>query len=69
MRLRANAAGTAHLHVVDRDGTLGSRTVTVSAGKREVGVLLDRAPKGPVTVLVGWQDKAGGTLASRATAR
>ncbi len=69
VRLRANAAGTAHVHVVDRDGTLGSRTMKVSAGKREVGVRLDRAPRGPVTVLVGWQDKAGGTLASRASAR
>ncbi|WP_406829545.1 sugar-binding protein [Pedococcus sp. KACC 23699] len=69
VRLRANAPGTAHVHVVDSAGTVGSRTVTVTAGKHEYGVVLDRAPKGPVTVLVGWEDAAGGTLASKATAR
>jgi hypothetical protein len=69
VRLRANSAGTGHVHVVDSAGTVGSRTVAVTAGRHEYGVVLDRAPKGPVTVLVGWQDAAGGTLASRATAR
>ena len=69
VRLRANAAGTAHVHVVDSAGTVGSRTVAVTGGKHEYGVVLDRAVKGPVTVLVGWQGEAGGTLASKATAR
>ena len=69
VRMRANAAGTAHVHVVDATGVLGSRTVKVAAGKHEYGVVLDREPKGGVTVYVGWQDAAGGTLASKATAR
>ncbi|KQU65518.1 hypothetical protein ASD62_08595 [Phycicoccus sp. Root563] len=69
VRMRANSAGSAHVHVVDSSGTVGSRTVQVAAGRHEYGVVLDRAPEGSVTVYVGWQDAAGGTLASKAAVR
>ena len=64
VRLRANASGTAHVFVVDRDGTIGSRTVEVRAGRPTVRVDLDREPRRDAKVLVGWLDEGGGTLAS-----
>ncbi len=68
-RLRANASGTAHVVVVDRDGTVGSRTVEVRSGRPEVRVTLDRALGRDAKVYVGWLDRRGGTLASVARVR
>ncbi|MBM6401144.1 sugar-binding protein [Phycicoccus sonneratiae] len=68
-RLRANAAGTAHVVVVNRDGTVGTRTVEVRAGRPEVKVTLDRALGRDAKVYVGWLDRRGGTLASVARVR
>ncbi|QIM22294.1 hypothetical protein G7075_16010 [Phycicoccus sp. HDW14] len=68
-RLRTNASGTAHVVVVDRDGTVGSRTVEVRAGRPEVRVALDRALGRDARVYVGWLDRRGGTLASVARLR
>ena len=36
VRMRANGSGTAHVFVVDADGTVGSRIVEVSAGRSTV---------------------------------
>lgn len=63
--LVARGPGQAHVHVVDADGTVGSRTVDVVAGTSPVTVELDRALGSDARVLVGWLDPAGGTLASR----
>jgi LmbE family N-acetylglucosaminyl deacetylase len=68
-RLRANASGTAHVVVVDRDGTVGMRTLEVRSGRPEVRVALDRALGRDATVYVGWLDRRGGTLASMARIR
>ena len=64
VRLHANAAGTAHVFVVDEDGTAGAREVAVRSGT-VVTVPLERALSGRAEVLVGWEDGSGGTLASR----
>ena len=64
VRLRANGPGTAHVHVVDGSGVVGSRTVEVDRGTPRVRVPLSRAPVGATRVLVGWLDDEGGTLAS-----
>ncbi|MBT9255544.1 PIG-L family deacetylase [Phycicoccus sp. MAQZ13P-2] len=70
VRLHANAAGTAHIYVVDGRGTIGSRTVSIGgAGHRSVTVDLDRRGGSNTRVYVGWLDRAGGTLASVARPR
>jgi LmbE family N-acetylglucosaminyl deacetylase len=70
VRLASNGSGAAHVFVVDDRGTAGSRTVAVDRrGQTVVTVPLDRAPQGRATVLVGWLDGSGGTLASRVPLR
>ncbi|WP_299443703.1 sugar-binding protein [uncultured Phycicoccus sp.] len=66
VQMRANGPGEAHVFVVDADGTVGSRTVEVPAGRSAVTLDLDEAPGEDARVLVGWLDGSGGTLASRA---
>lgn len=61
--ITARSAGTAHLTVVDADGKAGSRTVKIAAGTRTVWVPTSREARGG-TVLMGWLDGSGGTLAS-----
>ena len=70
VRLNTNAAGTAHVFVVDEHGTAGAREVAVSRrGHTVVSVPLDRALSGGAEVLVGWEDGSGGTFASRVPVR
>ncbi len=70
VRLHTNAAGTAHVYVVDGKGTIGSRTVTIGgATERGITVDLDRRGGSNTRVYVGWLDRAGGTLASVAGPR
>ncbi len=67
--VQAKANGTAYVHVTDSTGMAGSRTVKVAAGLRTVWVPLTRPLDGPGTVLMGWKDGAGGTLASEVPVR
>lgn len=67
VRLQVADPGTAHIFVWDAQGIAGSKTVAADGGKRGhtmVSVPLDRAVSGSATVLVGWDDGAGGTFSS-----
>jgi acyl CoA:acetate/3-ketoacid CoA transferase alpha subunit len=70
VRLRAGAAGRAHLFVRDGRGTAGSRVVTVPAkGTTTVTVTLDRALDAGPAVVAGWEAAGGGTAVSRVPVR
>jgi len=72
VRLRVQDGGTAHLVVVDSDGVAGavvSRVARTRSGLATVRVPLDRALVGAASVLVGWDDRAGGTFSSKVPVR
>ncbi|TDD00020.1 hypothetical protein E1292_29985 [Nonomuraea deserti] len=70
VRLRAGAAGRAHLFVRDGQGTAGGRVVTVPGkGTTTVTVTLDRALGAGPTVVAGWEATGGGTAVSRVPVR
>ena len=72
VRLRVRDAGTAHVVVRDAEGVAGSVVTDVAAtrsGHATVVVPLDRRLSGSATVLVGWDDGAGGTFSSQLAVR
>ena len=72
VRLRVQDAGTAHVVVVDADGVAGevvTRLARTRSGLATVRVPLDRVIVGRATVLVGWDDRTGGTFSSKVRAR
>lgn len=63
--VRAAHAGVAHVSLMDAQGVLGQRTVTVPGGGRiAVRVPLSRAATGTPTALVGWDGPGDSTLSS-----
>ncbi|MEO3806253.1 sugar-binding protein [Nonomuraea sp. B1E8] len=70
VRLRAGAAGKAHLFVRDGRGTAGGRVVTVPReGTSTVTVTLDRALGTDPKVVAGWEATGGGTAVSQVPVR
>ncbi|TDD24452.1 sugar-binding protein [Nonomuraea diastatica] len=70
VRLRAGAAGRAHLFVRDGQGTAGSHVVTVPGkGTTTVTVTLDRALGAGPKVVAGWEATGGGTAVSQVPVR
>lgn len=69
LRLRVQDSGTAHITVVDDAGAAGRAVVPVAesaSGLVVVPVPLTRTLGDGASVLVGWDDGAGGTFSSRA---
>jgi len=67
VRLRVNAAGTAHVFVVDGRGIAGSLRVPVSVSASQLDVVsvpLNRALSGTSVVQIGWEDEQGRVFAS-----
>lgn len=70
LRMRVADPGTAHITVRDDAGTAGRLVTPVtvsSSGLTVVQVPLDRALGAGASVVVGWDDGAGGTFSSVAT--
>lgn len=70
VRMRANGTGTAHIFIVDNQGTAGSRTVKVAlTGVVRVPVRLTRALDANARADVGWKDSTGATISSSVRVR
>ncbi|TDC09022.1 hypothetical protein E1267_08490 [Nonomuraea longispora] len=70
VRLRARAAGKAHLFVRDGQGTAGGRVVTVPhQGTTTVTVKPDRALGPGAKVVAGWEASGDGTAVSQVSVR